>query len=114
MSHDNDVAVLGVGMHPWGKWGRNFVSYGVHAALAADPTEDAPWISDCAGVASNARITGATMIAPGAEVGAGAALHDCIVWQSATVEAGAHLTRCIVADGATALGEHADVDFVAG
>lgn len=31
----NDVAVAGVGMHPWGKWGRSFVSYGVHAARAA-------------------------------------------------------------------------------
>lgn len=31
----NDVAVLGVGMHPWGKWGRPFVEYGVHAARAA-------------------------------------------------------------------------------
>ena len=29
------VAVLGVGMHPWGKWGRNFAEYGVHAARAA-------------------------------------------------------------------------------
>jgi acetyl-CoA acetyltransferase len=35
MSSDKDVAVLGVGMHPWGKWGRNFVEYGVHAARAA-------------------------------------------------------------------------------
>ena len=31
----NEVAVLGVGMHPWGKWGRNFVEYGVHAAREA-------------------------------------------------------------------------------
>ena len=31
----SEVAVLGVGMHPWGKWGRNFVEYGVHAAQAA-------------------------------------------------------------------------------
>jgi acetyl-CoA acetyltransferase len=31
----NEVAVLGAGMHPWGKWGRNFVEYGVHAARAA-------------------------------------------------------------------------------
>jgi acetyl-CoA acetyltransferase len=31
----NEVAVLGVGMHPWGKWGRSFVEYGVHAARAA-------------------------------------------------------------------------------
>jgi acetyl-CoA acetyltransferase len=30
-----EVAVLGVGMHPWGKWGRNFIEYGVHAARAA-------------------------------------------------------------------------------
>jgi acetyl-CoA acetyltransferase len=29
------VAVLGVGMHPWGKWGRNFVEYGVAAARDA-------------------------------------------------------------------------------
>ncbi len=27
-----DVAVLGVGMHPWGKWGKNFVEYGIVAA----------------------------------------------------------------------------------
>ncbi|MEQ6902530.1 lipid-transfer protein [Nocardioides sp. YIM 152588] len=31
----NAIAVAGAGMHPWGKWGRNFVEYGVHAARAA-------------------------------------------------------------------------------
>ena len=31
----NDVVILGAGMHPWGKWGRNFVEYGVVAARAA-------------------------------------------------------------------------------
>ncbi|GGZ88517.1 lipid-transfer protein [Streptomyces subrutilus] len=30
-----DVAVLGAGMHPWGKWGRSFVEYGRVAARAA-------------------------------------------------------------------------------
>ncbi|MFF8259815.1 lipid-transfer protein [Streptomyces virginiae] len=30
-----EVAVLGAGMHPWGKWGRNFVEYGRSAARAA-------------------------------------------------------------------------------
>ncbi len=30
-----EVAVLGAGMHPWGKWGRNFVEYGVVAARDA-------------------------------------------------------------------------------
>jgi acetyl-CoA acetyltransferase len=39
----HDVAVLGVGMHPWGKWGRNFVSYGVHAAREALKDSDVAW-----------------------------------------------------------------------
>ncbi|MFJ7588510.1 lipid-transfer protein [Streptomyces sp. NPDC097617] len=30
-----DIAVLGAGMHPWGKWGRSFVEYGRTAARAA-------------------------------------------------------------------------------
>ncbi|KUN20971.1 lipid-transfer protein [Streptomyces antibioticus] len=30
-----EVAVLGAGMHPWGKWGRSFVEYGATAARAA-------------------------------------------------------------------------------
>jgi len=35
VADDMRVAVAGVGMHPWGKWGRNFVEYGVAAARAA-------------------------------------------------------------------------------
>jgi acetyl-CoA acetyltransferase len=35
MSTNKDIAILGVGMHPWGKWGKNFVEYGVVAARAA-------------------------------------------------------------------------------
>src|SRR5438270_11945938 len=31
----DEVAVLGVGMHPWGKWGKNFVEYGLVAARDA-------------------------------------------------------------------------------
>ena len=30
-----EVLVVGAGMHPWGKWGRPFQAYGVHAARAA-------------------------------------------------------------------------------
>jgi len=41
MSHD--VAVAGVGMHPWGKWGRNFVTYGVHAAREALADAGVAW-----------------------------------------------------------------------
>ncbi len=29
------IAVIGVGMHPWGKWGRNFVDYAITAATKA-------------------------------------------------------------------------------
>jgi acetyl-CoA acetyltransferase len=35
VSADRDVAILGVGMHPWGKWGRDFTEYGMVAARAA-------------------------------------------------------------------------------
>lgn len=31
----SEVVVAGVGMHPWGKWGRSFVEYGVVAIRAA-------------------------------------------------------------------------------
>jgi len=40
---NTDVAVLGVGMHPWGKWGKNFVTYGVHASRAALADAGIPW-----------------------------------------------------------------------
>ena len=38
-----DIAILGVGMHPWGKWGRNFVEYGVTAARAALADAGVDW-----------------------------------------------------------------------
>jgi acetyl-CoA acetyltransferase len=37
------VTVAGVGMHPWGKWGRSFVEYGVHAARAALSDSGIDW-----------------------------------------------------------------------
>lgn len=30
-----EIAIIGVGMHPWGKWGRKFTEYGVAAAREA-------------------------------------------------------------------------------
>ena len=39
----DEIAILGVGMHPWGKWGRNFTDYGVHAARAALDDADLHW-----------------------------------------------------------------------
>jgi acetyl-CoA acetyltransferase len=35
LTMSGEIAILGAGMHPWGKWGRNFVDYGVVAARAA-------------------------------------------------------------------------------
>ncbi|GAA2084077.1 lipid-transfer protein [Actinomadura alba] len=35
MSTSTEIAVLGAGMHPWGKWGRDFVEYGLVATRAA-------------------------------------------------------------------------------
>ena len=43
MSADHEVAVLGVGMHPWGKWGRNFVEYGIDATQAALADAGSQW-----------------------------------------------------------------------
>ncbi len=40
----NEVAILGVGMHPWGKWGRNFVEYGVRAARDALADAGLEWL----------------------------------------------------------------------
>ncbi len=43
MSDDRDLVVLGAGMHPWGKWGRNFVEYGLVAAREALADADVAW-----------------------------------------------------------------------
>ena len=40
---DSEIVVLGTGMHPWGKWGRNFVEYGVVAAQAALADAGVEW-----------------------------------------------------------------------
>ena len=38
-----EVAILGVGMHPWGKWGRNFVEYGIKACQDALKDAELDW-----------------------------------------------------------------------
>src|SRR5919112_2317664 len=43
MGRVDEVAILGVGMHPWGKWGRNFVEYGVKAARDALADAGVDW-----------------------------------------------------------------------
>ena len=43
MSADRDIAILGVGMHAWGKWGRDFTEYGMVAARAALTDANIKW-----------------------------------------------------------------------
>lgn len=38
-----EVAVLGAGMHPWGKWGRSFIQYGTAAARSALADAGVDW-----------------------------------------------------------------------
>jgi len=38
-----EVAILGVGMHPWGKWGKNFVEYGLKACQDALTDAGVEW-----------------------------------------------------------------------
>ncbi len=38
-----DLAIIGVGMHPWGKWGRNFAEYGTFAAREALAEAGVDW-----------------------------------------------------------------------
>ena len=40
---NKEIAVLGIGMHPWGKWGKNFVDYGLYAARAAIADAGVHW-----------------------------------------------------------------------
>jgi len=39
----SEIALLGVGMHQWGKWGRNFVDYGTAAARDALADASVDW-----------------------------------------------------------------------
>jgi acetyl-CoA acetyltransferase len=74
-----DIAVLGVGMHPWGKWGKNFSEYGVYAARAALKDAGIPWQD--VGFVSGA----ATMSCGYPGYVAGATIAQALGWQGAQV-----------------------------
>ena len=74
-----DIAILGVGMHPWGKWGRNFVEYGVAAARAAIADAGIDW-RDVQFVSGGATIRNGY---PGYV--AGATFAQALGWQGAQV-----------------------------
>lgn len=79
MSTNRDIAILGVGMHPWGKWGRNFVEYGVHAARVALKESGVSW-KDIRFISGGATIRNGY---PGFV--AGASFAQALGWQGAEV-----------------------------
>jgi acetyl-CoA acetyltransferase len=87
------VAVLGVGMHPWGKWGKNFVEYGVVAARAALDDAGVDW-RDIQFIAG-----GQTMRNGYPGYVAGASIAQALGWQGAPVAS----SYAACASGATAL-----------
>ncbi|MCQ4041966.1 lipid-transfer protein [Streptantibioticus rubrisoli] len=74
-----DIAVLGAGLHPWGKWGRNFVEYGTAAARAALADAQLDW-RDAQLVVGADTVRGGY---PGHV--AGAAFAQALGWQGARV-----------------------------
>jgi acetyl-CoA acetyltransferase len=90
----DEVAVLGVGMHPWGKWGRGFVEYGTVAARAALADAGVDW-RDVGSVVGADTVRGGY---PGYV--AGASFARALGWQGARVTS----VYAACASGAQALG----------
>ncbi|MEU8529395.1 lipid-transfer protein [Streptomyces sp. NPDC048629] len=89
-----DVAVLGAGMHPWGKWGRSFVSYGRAAAREALADAGLDWREVDA-------IVGADTVRGGYPgYVAGATFAQALGWQGARVTS----VYAACASGAQAIG----------
>ncbi|MFG2877096.1 lipid-transfer protein [Streptomyces sp. NPDC048337] len=89
-----DIAVLGAGMHPWGKWGRSFVEYGRAAARAALDDAGLDWTD----VGS---IVGADTVRSGYPgYVAGATFAQALGWQGARVTS----VYAACASGAQAIG----------
>jgi NDP-sugar pyrophosphorylase family protein len=71
--------------------------------------DDRP-VSPEARVHPTATLKGLNVIEQGAQVGAGAMLEDCVLWEGAQVAEGARLRRCIVRRGMEARGVLEDRD----
>jgi acetyl-CoA acetyltransferase len=89
-----DVAVLGAGMHPWGKWGRGFAEYGAVAARAALADAGVHW-RDVGSVVGADTVRGGY---PGYV--AGATFAKALGWQGARVSS----VYAACASGAQAIG----------
>lgn len=109
---NGEVAILGVGMHPWGKWGRNFVEYGVKAARAALADAGVKWQD--VGFVSGA----ATMRCGYPGYVAGATFAQALGWQGAEVNtsyaACASGSQALAAARAKILSGACDVALVVG
>src|SRR5438309_9092323 len=89
----DEVAVLGVGMHPWGKWGKSFVEYGVVAARQALADAGLQWTDI-------QFVSGADTVRNGYPgYVAGATFAQALGWQGAQVTS----AYAACASGATAL-----------
>ncbi|MDQ0912251.1 acetyl-CoA acetyltransferase [Streptomyces canus] len=107
-----EVAVLGAGMHPWGKWGRGFVEYGVTAARAALADAGLEW-RDIGSIVGADTVRGGY---PGHV--AGATFAKALGWQGARVAsvyaACASGAQAVAAARAQILAGLADVVLVVG
>lgn len=107
-----EVAVLGAGMHPWGKWGRSFVEYGVVAARAALADAGLEW-RDVGSIVGADTVRGGY---PGHV--AGATFAKALGWQGARVmsvyAACASGAQAVAAARAQILAGLADVVLVVG
>ncbi|WP_328314039.1 lipid-transfer protein [Streptomyces sp. NBC_00442] len=107
-----DIAVLGAGMHPWGKWGRSFVEYGTVAARAALADAGIDW-TDVDSVVGADTVRGGY---PGYV--AGATFAQALGWQGARVTsvyaACASGAQAVGAARAQILAQLADVVLVVG
>lgn len=108
----NEIAILGAGMHPWGKWGHNFVQYGVAAAREALADAGVPW-QDIKFVSG-----GATMRCGYPGYVAGATIAQALGWQGAEVNtsyaACASGTQALAAARSKILAGDCDVALVVG
>ena len=108
----DEIAILGVGMHPWGKWGKNFVEYGVKAARDAIADAGVAWKD--VGFVSGA----ATMRCGYPGYVAGATFAQALGWQGAEVNtsyaACASGSQALAAARAKILSGACDVALVVG
>jgi acetyl-CoA acetyltransferase len=109
---DNEIAIIGAGMTPWGKWGKNFAEYGVAAAREALADADIPW-QDIRFVSG-----GATVRCGYPGYVAGATIAQALGWQGAEVNtsyaACASGSQALAAALTKILAGHCDVALVVG